>query len=269
MSQPDKDTILQSVRRAYAQVALADSSGACCGTPSSCCGTAPGLAGSSLKLGYTEQELASVPAGADMGLGCGNPTAIAELRSGETVLDLGSGGGFDCLLAARAVGAEGRVIGVDMTPEMVSKASANAAQSGAGNMEFRLGEIECLPLEDACVDVIISNCVINLSPDKRRVFREGFRVLKPGGRLAVSDVVASCELPQEIRQDLTLHCACVSGASSREELRKLLWDAGFREIRIEPKDESRDFIREWAPGHGVEDLIVSASIRAVKPQSAA
>jgi ubiquinone/menaquinone biosynthesis C-methylase UbiE len=218
----------------------------------------------SSRLGYSHQDLASVPQGADMGLGCGNPRAIAALRRGEMVLDLGSGGGFDAFLAAREVGDNGRVIGVDMTPEMLSKARRNAAQGRFGNVEFRLGEIENLPVADASVDVIISNCVINLSPDKPRVFREAWRVLKPGGRLAISDVVASTELPASMRDDPYLHSACVAGASLIGDLETWLAEAGFVEIRIRPKDESRNFIKDWVPGSGVENYVLSATIEAIK-----
>jgi ubiquinone/menaquinone biosynthesis C-methylase UbiE len=216
-------------------------------------------------LGYSAGELAGVPTGADLGLGCGNPQALARLRAGETVLDLGAGAGFDCLLAARQVGESGQVIGVDMTPEMVTKARSNARQAGFGNLEFRLGEIEALPIADASIDVIISNCVINLSPDKARVFREAFRVLKPGGRLAISDVVARMPLPPEIRDDPQLYCGCVSGAAEVAQLERLLAEAGFSAIRIEPKAESREFIREWAPASRAEDYVCSATITAVKP----
>ena len=164
------------------------------------------------------------------------------------MLDLGAGGGFDCFLAARAVGPTGRVIGVDMTPEMVARARENAEKAGLGNVEFRLGEIEHLPVADASVDVIISNCVINLSPDKPAVFRDAFRVLKPGGRLAVSDVVATAELPAEWREDMALLSGCISGAADIDALAQMLDDAGFVDVSIEPKEESREFIREWQPG---------------------
>jgi SAM-dependent methyltransferase len=203
-----------------------------------------------------------------MGLGCGNPQAIAALQAGETVLDLGSGGGFDCFLAARQVGARGHVIGVDMTPDMVSKARANAAKSGDHNVEFRLGEIENLPVADASVDVIISNCVINLSPDKPRVFREALRVLKPGGRLAISDVVATAELPPQVRQDLALYTGCMAGAALVSDLEAMLRASGFTDIRITPKDESKSFIRDWAPGTDITNYVVSANIEAVKPAAA-
>jgi SAM-dependent methyltransferase len=216
-------------------------------------------------MGYSPEEVTAIPEGANMGLGCGNPTAIASLEPGETVLDLGSGGGFDCFLAAKQVGESGTVIGVDMTPEMVSKARQNALKGKFFNIEFRLGEIEHLPVADNSVDVIISNCVINLSPEKSRVFKDAFRVLKKGGRLAVSDIVATAPLPEEARNDLALYTACISGASMIEELEDMMKEAGFSNIRIAPKDESKRFIREWAPERRVEDYIVSATIEAVKP----
>ena len=215
-------------------------------------------------MGYTSEELASSPEGADLGLGCGNPQAIAALRPGETVLDLGSGGGLDCFLAANQVGASGKVIGVDMTLQMVARARENALKGHFDNVEFRLGEIEHLPVADQSVDVILSNCVINLSTEKPRVFQEAFRVLKPGGRLAISDVVATAEIPAEIRQDPELFSACAAGAATVSELATLLEEVGFSEIRIQPKDESRDFIREWAPGLRIEDYIASATIEARK-----
>ncbi|MCW8841363.1 MAG: arsenite methyltransferase, partial [Gammaproteobacteria bacterium] len=181
------------------------------------------------------------------------------------VVDLGAGGGFDCFLAAAQVGERGRVIGVDMTPAMLSKARANAGKGNYHNVEFRLGEIEYLPLADASADVIISNCVINLSPDKPQVFREAFRVLKPGGRLAISDVVATVELPEAMRTDAALIAGCMGNASLIEDLERMIAEAGFTDVRIAPKDDSREFIRDWAPGHGVEEYVVSATIEAVKP----
>ncbi|WP_331234767.1 arsenite methyltransferase [Natronorarus salvus] len=217
------------------------------------------------RLGYEGEDVNAVEAGANLGLGCGNPTAIASLEPGETVLDLGSGGGFDCFLAAREVGEEGRVIGVDMTPEMVERARENAEKNGAGNVEFRLGEIEHLPVPDSSVDVIVSNCVINLSPAKARVFEESFRVLEPGGRLAVSDVVAATEIPAEFEDDLDSLAGCVAGAATVDELEGLLSVAGFEDVRIEPKEESAAFIGEWSDDHDLEDLIVSATIEARKP----
>ena len=266
MSELGQETIRQAVLENYTKVAQRGGGG--CGPEATgCCGG--GAVSISNQIGYSEDELASVPAGSDMGLGCGNPQAIAALQPGETVLDLGSGGGFDCFLAARQVGETGRVIGVDMTPEMIRKARANsqkvALQGGYANVEFRLGEIEHLPVADRGVDAIISNCVINLSPDKASVFREAFRVLKPGGRLAVADIVATAALPEDARKDLALISGCVGGAAPMDEIETYLREAGFRDIRIQPKDASREFIREWAPGRRAEDYVVSATIEAVKP----
>ncbi len=262
------DEIRQSIRNSYAKVANASNEGAGCGIESSCCGVSDDDQINTListRLGYSEADLELVPKGADMGLGCGNPRAIASLQPGETVLDLGSGGGFDCFLASPEVGDEGHVIGVDMTPDMVSKARANAVRGQFNNVEFRLGEIENLPVADGIVDVIISNCVINLSPDKPRVFAEAFRVLKPGGRLAISDVVATAEIPAQMRNDPQLVSGCMGGASLIEELEAMMADAGFVDIVIAPKDESREFIRDWAPGTNITDYVVSATIEAVKP----
>ena len=260
------DTIRRAVREVYGEVAKGDKA-ACGCNPSSCCDAATQNLSPipSAKLGYSEEDLKNVPEGADMGLGCGNPRAIADLKPGETVLDLGSGGGLDCFLAARQVGETGRVIGVDMTPDMLSKARENAAKAGYANVEFRLGEIEHLPVADETVDVIISNCVINLSPDKLSVFSDAFRVLKPGGRLAVSDIVATAELPKEVKEDLALYAGCVAGAAHIDELTSMLQQAGFADIRIAPKDGSKELIREWAPGTNIESFIVSASIEGVKP----
>ena len=270
MNHKQADEIRQNVRNSYSEVAEASNSGDCCGEQSSCCGVSSDAAINTLvstRLGYSEGDLDSVPDGADMGLGCGTPRAIASIKPGETVLDLGSGGGFDCFLAAAETGESGHVIGVDMTPTMVSKARNNADKGHYSQVEFRLGEIEYLPLANDTVDVIISNCVINLSPDKKRVFSEAFRVLKNGGRLAISDVVASTELPQEIRDDLQLYSGCMAGASHIRELEQILADSGFTDIRIAPKDESKEFIKDWAPGRGVEEYVVSATIEAVKPGS--
>lgn len=268
MDQKQADEIRQNVRKSYTEVAEASNDGGGCGEASSCCGVSSDAAINTLvstRLGYSEDDLTAVPEGADMGLGCGNPRAIASIQPGETVLDLGSGGGFDCFLAAAETGNEGFVIGVDMTPTMISKARDNASKGKYDHVEFRLGEIENLPLADNTVDVIISNCVINLSPNKPRVFTEAFRTLKEGGRLAISDVVASTELPDEIREDLMLYSGCMAGASIISELEKILVDVGFTDIRIAPKDESKDFIKDWAPGRGVEDYVLSATIEAVKP----
>lgn len=260
-----KDIIRQVVRINYGKVAQEGNTG-CCST-SLCCspgGTSSGNAGA-VRLGYSNEEVLMVPEGANMGLGCGNPHAIASLKPGEIVLDLGCGGGFDCFLAARVVGERGGVIGVDMTPEMVSKARENAAKAGFTNVEFRLGEIEHLPVADNSIDVILSNCVINLSPEKHKVFDDAFRVLKSGGRLAVSDVVATAALPEEVKNDLALHAGCIAGASLISDVEAMLRKSGFRDIHIQPKDESREFIRTWAPGRNVEDYVVSATIEAKKP----
>jgi arsenite methyltransferase len=252
----------EAVRRHYAEVARTDGA---CGCGPGCC--AP-KEGASLELGYGAEELGAVPAGADMGLGCGTPLAFAALREGEVVLDLGSGGGLDCLLAARQVGATGRVIGIDMTPEMITKARANAARVGAQNVEFRLGEIERLPVADRSVDVIVSNCVINLSTEKRSVFREALRVLKPGGRLAISDIVASAPLPERLRGDERALAGCIAGAPVTGELRVLLEEAGFEQVRIELVPESRQFIRDWMPGSNAEEYVASAAIHGVRPAGA-
>lgn len=266
MTELSADKVYEAVRRKYGGIAESSAEG-CCSAARGCCDDT-GLAGPaeiSVAIGYTKEELFAAPQGSNMGLGCGNPLAIASLKVGETVLDLGSGGGFDCFLAAQAVGETGRVIGVDATPQMVTKGRRLAAEHGFENVEFRLGEIENLPVADGSVDVIISNCVINLSPRKRRVFEEALRVLKPAGRLAVSDVVATAVLPDEMRADLKLHTGCIAGASLVDDVERLLREVGFANVRIEPKDDSRDFIREWAPGMRVEDFVVSATIQAGKP----
>ena len=264
MKTKSDEQVRGAVRARYAGIAQGVTDDCGC-SPGSCCSPDASISlNPSVRLGYSETELLTVPEGANLGLGCGNPQAIAALRRGEVVLDLGSGAGFDCFLAARQVGPEGRVIGVDMTPEMIAKARANAAQAAYGNVEFHLGEIEHLPVPDSSIDVIISNCVINLSTDKPSVFREAMRVLRPGGRLAVSDVVATAELPSDIREDLVLYSACAGGAATVGELQQMLRDAGFEGIQIVPMDSSREFIRDWAPGRRLEDYIVSASILALK-----
>lgn len=264
MSKINHDEIRGAVRDNYGKIAMA---GGCGCSSASCCPAPSGAnaADISRRLGYSDDEVSWVPEGANLGLGCGNPQAIAALKPGETVLDLGSGAGFDCFLAARAVGEAGTVIGVDMTPEMLSKARENAGKAGFKNVEFRLGELENLPVADNIVDVIISNCVINLSPEKARVFREAYRVLKPGGRLAVSDVVRTADLPMAVQKDLAMYTGCIAGVSSIAELESMLLNAGFEKIRIGPKDESRAFIRDWAPGSNIEDYVVSAAIEAAKP----
>lgn len=257
--------IRQAVRERYSRVAeQAGSNGA---TACSCC--AGGDSCTTLEqlgdnIGYSAEELSSVPQGANLGLGCGNPGAIAELKPGETVLDLGSGGGFDCFLASQQVGPEGRVIGVDMTPEMVARGRENAAKMETGNVEFRLGEIEHLPVQDNSVDVIISNCVINLAPDKEPVYTEALRVLKPGGRLAISDVVAIKPLPVEMKQDLQLWAGCAAGALLKDELENLLARLGFQEIKVEIEESSSSLVNSWAPDKSPEKYLASGRIQAVK-----
>ncbi|ARR10809.1 arsenite methyltransferase [Paenibacillus bovis] len=264
MTQVNNDQIRQNVRIRYEEVALQNEQTTSCCSPNKLGSESP--AAISAKMGYSSEELNAVPDGANLGLGCGNPQAIAGLQPGETVLDLGSGGGFDCFLAARQVGTTGKVIGVDMTPAMISKARQNAENASVSNVEFRLGEIEHLPVADQTVDVIISNCVINLSPNKVQVFHDAFRVLRSSGRLAISDIVTTAELPEPIKNDLKdLYTGCISGASSISELTQMLEQNGFVDIQIEPKEESKSFIRDWVPGGNIDDYIVSAVIQAVKP----
>jgi SAM-dependent methyltransferase len=255
--------VREAVRGNYAAVAQQRGSGGCCGSGASCCGPAQADV-ASIGVGYSSEDVTAVPEGANMGLGCGNPQAIAALQPGEVVLDLGSGGGFDCFLAAGRVGPAGRVIGVDMTPEMLATARRNAEQGSYTNVEFRLGEIEALPVADGVVDIIMSNCVINLSPEKPRVYAEAFRVLKPGGRLAISDVVATQPIPADMRADLALLSGCISGAATVADIEAMLGYAGFADVRITVNAASRDFIKDWAPGKGVEEYVVSAIITAVK-----
>jgi len=225
----DED-IRKTVREGYAEIAR--KGGSCCSSPSSCCGDVKQAAGISRSIGYSDEEMEAVPEGANLGLGCGNPTALASLKEGETVLDLGSGAGFDAFLAANRVGKTGMVIGVDMTPDMLSKARANAEKGGYKNVDFRLGEIENLPVADNLVDVIISNCVINLSPDKQRVFNEALRVLKPGGRLMVSDIVLLKELPVYIRESVAAYVGCISGAMLKDDYLDTIKKAGFHNVNI-------------------------------------
>ncbi len=285
MDKSTEEKIRQVVRERYGSIAKSTNvfSGinpapSCCGpsqsagpsTPvSACCGGSQvGPRQLSELMGYSPEEFQSVIAGANMGLGCGNPVALASLQPGEIVLDLGSGGGFDCFLAAKQVGDTGKVIGVDMTPDMLSKARENAEKMQVKNVEFRLGEIEHLPVADSSIDIIMSNCVINLSPDKLSVYRDAWRILKPGGRLAISDIVATAPLPQEIQQNLALVSACVGGAATIDATVKMLEKAGFKDIRITPKDESRRLINQWMlaeQGKQAGDYVVSAYIEAVKP----
>jgi SAM-dependent methyltransferase len=254
-TESSSETVREEVRRRYGATALGKST-----CTDACCTSTSATA-----LGYSAEDAAAAPEAANLGLGCGNPLAIASLKQGQVVLDLGSGAGFDCFLAVRAVGKSGKVIGVDMTHEMLGKARGNAQKNGFTNVEFRLGEIEALPVADNSVDVIISNCVINLSPEKQRVFNEAFRVLKPGGRLAVADMVATAPVPDDIKTDWAAYTGCMAGASQISELEQMLRNSGFKDIKIAPKDSSRSFIREWLPGKRIEDYLISATIEAVKP----
>ena len=275
----------KAVRQRYASIADGSDEGRCggeetTGGESACCGESESESESessrcddatgeprSEALGYSREELESVADGANLELGCGNPNAIAELTEGETVVDLGSGGGFDCFLAAREVGEDGHVIGVDMTPEMVERARANVEQNDFENVEFRLGEIEHLPVSDERADAIISNCVINLSPRKGRVFEEAYRVLRPGGRLAIADVVMTADVPSELRRaDPESVAACVAGASTVEELREHVESAGFESVSIRPKEDSEEFIREWSDEYPLEAYLTSAVVEAEKPR---
>jgi len=253
MSDLTADKTRTIVREHYANV----STKAASASPG-CCGAMP--AGQSRELGYSEGDLAAVPEGADLGLGCGNPTAIAALKAGETVLDLGSGGGFDSFLAARAVGPTGRVIGVDMTPEMISRARENARKVEAKNVEFRLGEIEHLPVADQTVDAIMSNCVINLSPEKEAVFSEALRVLKPGGRLAISDVVAIAPIPPALQTQAAALAGCIAGAAPLEDLEGMLARVGFVDIRVTIAPRSAEIVDSWLAG--ASKFIASATIEA-------
>ena len=265
----DPEETRKMVRERYKTIA-SDSQN-CCGDvgidttdDGGCCDGTEGASGSE-RLGYDADDVASVAEGADLGLGCGNPKAFAEMMPGETVLDLGSGAGFDCFLAAREVGPDGTVIGVDMTPEMVSKARENVAKNDADNVEFRLGEISHLPVADATVNVVISNCVVNLAPEKQLVFDDAFRVLKPGGRVAISDVVQTAPFPDDVKMDPDSLTGCVAGASTIENLEAMLDSAGFEAIEIAPKGESTEFISDWDADRDLGEYLVSATIEARKP----
>ena len=285
MTVTNSDKVHEQVREGYGRIARGDAGG-CCGSGGGgggggCCG--PAVLGPdelAQAIGYAAPELAAAPEGANMGLSCGNPTALASLKPGEVVLDLGSGGGFDCFIAGPKVGRAGRVIGVDMTPDMLAKARRNLAsyrsQSGLDNVEFRLGEIEHLPVSDSSVDVVISNCVLNLSPDKPRVWKEIARVLKPGGRIAVSDLALVRELPGAIRQDVEALVGCIAGAVLVEETRQMMRDAGLAEIVLTPKNQYIDSMTDFEdplyariaqalpPGAKMSDYITSLDIAARK-----
>lgn len=265
----NKEEIKEFIRKSYGEIALKGSQGCGCGCGCGCNTEQRELSpldikGLSLNIGYSENDLNDMPRDANMGLGCGNPVAIANLKKGETVVDLGSGGGFDCFLARRQVGENGYVIGVDMTAEMVQLSRKNAEKMGFSNVEFRLGEIEHLPIADETADVIISNCVINLSLHKENVFKEAYRVLKHGGRLSISDIVATAELPERIKQDLTMMAGCISGAEYAGNIKRMLEDAGFTNISMSPKDNSREVLRAWAPDRNIEDFVASFIIEAQK-----
>lgn len=259
-----KEDVRDFIRKNYAEVAVKGLEGGCCSGGCYCSGTPLDILETSLKVGYTKEDISDVPLESNMGLGCGNPVAIASLKEGEVVLDLGSGGGFDCFLARKQVGETGLVIGVDMTPEMIKLSRKNTEKSGYNNVEFRLGEIEHLPVADNTVDVIISNCVINLSLDKQQVFNEAYRVLKSGGRLSVSDVVATAELPELIKKDLAMLAGCIAGAEYMEDIRTMLQNAGFENIRMIPKDNSKEILKAWTPDRNVEEYVASYIIEAVK-----
>ncbi|MEX0885762.1 MAG: arsenite methyltransferase [Phycisphaeraceae bacterium] len=253
----DSQKVHEQVRDRYGEIARQSGKGGggCCDVAEATCSTG---------LGYTAQELATLPAGADLGLGSGHPVAAAALKPGETVLDLGSGAGIDCLLAARQVGPGGRVIGVDMTPDMVEAARANVRKAGAENVTIHEGQIERLPIEDASVDVVISNCVVNLSPDKPAVWREVYRVLRPGGRVVISDVVATKPLPAAVRDRPELLCGCVSGAASFEELERWLAETGFVEVRLEPAERQARPVTQWLEGDTSGAEVLSTMIHARK-----
>jgi len=277
--------IKKAVRENYGRVAK--QSGSCCG--SSCCGQTSGPLIAkytsrpeevSLEVGYTEEEMQSVPSGSNLGLGCGNPTALAYLKDGETVLDLGSGAGFDCFLAANKVGPKGKVIGVDMTPEMTEKARANAAKAGYKNVEFRHGEIERLPVDDGTIDLIISNCVINLVPNKDKAFQEAFRVLRPGGRLMVSDLVLLKDLPKAVRESIDAYIGCIARAELKSRYLEVIKSAGFKDVSVVNEsvvtmddlvsDPIGQAILEYMKMSGiqpkeVDGLVSSVKVRGVKP----
>lgn len=297
------DEIRKAVRGAYARIATGEREPSSAGTveAESCCGPAPEASAASccgpqeavseascctpqhsasVAVGYSTEELGAMPDGANLGLGCGNPTALASLKEGEVVLDLGSGGGIDCFLAAQKVGKSGRVIGVDMTPEMIERARENARKGDYTNVDFRLGEIENLPVADSTVDAVISNCVINLSPNKSRVFAEAYRALKPGGRVMVSDIVLLKELPESVRNSAAAYAACIGGASMKEEYLATVAAAGFQDVEVISETSTEVIFSGSTAQATAESLgisagmvkeaagsIVSINVRAVKPDS--
>ena len=260
------DGIRKMVQERYGKIATSAGACGCKSSSLNCCSRDNRVEDVNAEsVGYSKEDLKSVFDEAYLGLGCGNPSALARLNAGEIVLDLGCGAGFDCFLVSKAVGPKGRVIGVDMTPEMLAKARGNALKTESTNVEFRLGEIEHLPVADNSVDVIISNCVINLSPEKERVFREAFRVLRSGGRLAISDVVAIRELPDTLKEQAELITGCVAGAARIETLETMLGQIGFHHIQIRIRPQSEELIHSWLPERSLERYIASAEIEAVKP----
>lgn len=276
-----RKNLKEHVKAGYAKIAQA---GTTCCPSSSCCGTQGRAKNISKSIGYSEKEMNAVPEGANLGLGCGNPVAIASLKKGEVVLDLGSGAGFDAFLAAQRVGKSGRVIGVDMTPQMLEKAKRNAQKGGYANVEFRLGEIEKLPVEDESIDVIISNCVINLSPDKKSVFKDAFRVLKPGGRLMVSDLVLVKKLPAVIRKSVEAYVGCLAGASMKDRYLQDIKTVGFKDVRVidqagYPIEAMANDVTAQAiiqdsgikkiDARAIANSVVSIKVRALKPRSRA
>lgn len=254
------DKIKKIVKEGYAKALSRETS--CCSS-GSCCGGVKQAEDISKKVGYSDSEMSAVPEGANLGFGCGNPVALASLKEGDVVLDLGSGAGFDAFLAAKRVGKTGRVIGVDMTPEMLAKAKENSKKGKYANVEFRLGEIEKLPVENDSIDVIISNCVINLSPDKEAVFKDAYRVLKPGGRLMVSDLVLTKDLPKELKDSVEAYVGCLAGAIKKEEYLKLIAMAGFKDVKVisesnYPVDAMFDNFES------AQDAVVSVKVSAIK-----
>ena len=266
----NKEKTIKIVRDAYGKIAKGQK-GCGCGT---CCG--PDAKEYAKSIGYSEEELKAIPNEANLGLSCGNPTALAGLKKGETVLDLGAGAGFDCFLAASKVGYKGKVIGVDMTPEMIEKARGNAKRNVVKNVEFRLGEIENLPLADNSVDVVISNCVINLSADKTRVFQEIYRVLKPGGRISISDIALLKELPEKIRDSILAYVGCIAGAVSVDEYKKIVEEAGFKNVKVSGKGLSLyidsytedpvkgEILGSFKKGESLQDYVVSVCVEGHK-----
>ncbi len=253
-----KTNVKEIVRQHYADIAVKEQSCDCNTEESGCCNGVDESALVSLGIGYSLDDIKSVPEGANLGLGCGNPVALASLKEGETVLDLGSGAGFDAFLSAQRVGKSGRVIGVDMTEEMLAKARGNAKKGGYKNVEFRKGEIENLPVDDNSIDVIISNCVINLSPDKPQVFKEAFRVLKPGGRLMISDMVLLKELPPRVMKSMVAYASCISGAAMKADYLKMIRDAGFKNVKTSNAGEVRKAQMQGLP-------VISIKVQAFKP----